>query len=108
ALALFAHRRVEAGVESDRPGWPDNGPNVKVERLQHVVRVATDEVFRGLAIVMPVADGIDLVGVVSHALSIGGTRALLRQRGAEARRAHLDAGAALDRLHHGRKILVRS
>ena len=46
ALTLLAHGRVEAGIEDDGAGASDNGPNVEVERLQHVVRIAADEVFR--------------------------------------------------------------
>jgi hypothetical protein len=44
----------------------DNGPNVEVEWLQHVVGIAANEVFRCLSIMMPVADGIDFVDVIAH------------------------------------------
>src|SRR5262249_17701668 len=75
---------------------------------------------------MPVADGIDFVDVVAHWSSPSAIRAAwgvwraargaqrpghvasLRQGAARARGAHLHAGAALDRLHHGGEILVRS
>ena len=73
ALALLAHGRVKAGVENDRAGRPDDRPNIEVERLQHVVRIAADEVFRGLAIMMSVADGVNFVGVVAHSSSPSGT-----------------------------------
>ena len=46
ALTLLAHGRVEAGIEDDGAGASDNGPNVEVERLQHVMGIAADEVFR--------------------------------------------------------------
>src|SRR5262245_55625699 len=75
ALALLAHGRVEAGIEDDGAGASDNGPNVEIERLQHVVGVAADEVFRCLAIMMPVANGIDFVDVVAHWSSPSGMRA---------------------------------
>ena len=124
ALAFSAHRRIEAGVDNDRTGRADNRPNIEVERLQHVVRVAADEVLRRFAIVVPVSNGIDLMRVVAHSFSPSGISrksyargaerrvnarhgALLRQRGAKALRSDLDAGTALDRLHHGGEILVR-
>ena len=75
ALTLLAHGRVEAGIEDDGAGASDNGPNVEVERLQHVVGVAADEVLRCLAIMMPIADGIDFVDVVAHWSSPLGMRA---------------------------------
>src|SRR5215472_6379472 len=75
ALALLAHGRVEVGIEDDGAGASDNGPNVEIERLQHVVGVAADEVFRCLAIMMPVANGIDFVDVVAHWSSPSGMRA---------------------------------
>src|SRR5262249_15257540 len=83
ALALLAHGRVEAGIEDDGAGASDNGPNVEIERLQHVVGVAADEVFRCLAIMMLVANGIDFVDVVAHWSSPSGMRAA---RGQGARR----------------------
>src|SRR6266446_6677619 len=77
---------------------------------------------------MSVADGIDFVDVIAHGRlrqgcsimmrrersargaprCVGGHGASLRQWPAGARRAHFHAGAALDRLHHGGEILVRS
>src|SRR5262245_23227166 len=84
ALALLAHGRVEPGIEDDGAGASDNGPNVEIERLQHVMGVAADEVFRCLAIMMPVANGIDFVDVVAHWSSPSGMRAA---RGQGARRA---------------------
>src|SRR5262249_2355756 len=68
ALALLSHGRVEAGVQDNRVGRPDNRPDVEVERLQHVMWVAADEIFRGVAIVMPVANGINLMGAVAHSV----------------------------------------
>src|SRR5262245_13151323 len=66
ALALLAHRGVEAGVEDDSLRRPDDRPDIEIERLQHVVGIAADEVLRRLAIVVSVADRIDLVDVVGH------------------------------------------
>ena len=66
ALALLPHRRIEAGVDNDGALGPDDRPDIEVERLQHVVRIAADEVFRCLAIVMAVADRVDLVDVLAH------------------------------------------
>ena len=44
-------------------------PDVVVERLQHVMRIAEDEVFRSFALVVRVTDRVDLVLVViAHAL----------------------------------------
>src|SRR5437899_12809119 len=77
---------------------------------------------------MSVADGIDFVDVIAHGRlrqgcsimmrrersargaprCVRGHGASLRQWPAGARRAHLHAGTALDRLHYGGEILVRS
>src|SRR5262249_23670019 len=95
ALAFSAHGRIEAGVENDRTGWPNDRPNIEVERLQHVVRVAADEVFCRFAIVMPVADGIDFMRVVAHWLL-----SLRVVESARARRDH--AYGALSCAHPGR------
>jgi hypothetical protein len=67
ALALSAHGFVEAGVEHDGAGRPDDGPDKEVERLQHVMRIAVDEIGRRAAVVMAVTDRVDFVQVVAHA-----------------------------------------
>ena len=85
ALAFSAHRRIEAGVDNDRTGRADNRPNIEVERLQHVVRVAADEVLRRFAIVVPVSNGIDLMRVVAHSFSPSGISRKSYARGAERR-----------------------
>jgi hypothetical protein len=69
ALAAPAHRLVEAGIDDDRARRPHDGPHEEVERLQHVVRIAADEVLRRPARVMAVADGVNLVDVVAHEMS---------------------------------------
>src|SRR5262249_25450998 len=46
--------------------FADDRPDVEVERLQHVVGIAVDVIFRRLAIVMAVADRVDLMDVVAH------------------------------------------
>ena len=66
ALALLAHRLVEAGIEHDGAGRPDDRPDKEIERLQHVVRIAVDEVRRRAARMMAVTDGINFVNVFGH------------------------------------------
>ena len=91
------------------PDLSDDRPDVEVERLQHVVRIAADEILRRLARMVPVADRVDLVDVVAHGCSpIVRTRVRFGAIGYRFGRAHLDAGAPLDRLHHGGEVLVRS
>ena len=48
-LAAVGHRLVKAGVEQDGARRTDHRPYEVVERLQHVMRIAADVVFRGLA-----------------------------------------------------------
>ena len=66
ALALLAHRLVEAGIDDDRAGRPDDRPDEEIERLQHVVRIAVDEIRRRTARMMAVTDRVDFVDVVAH------------------------------------------
>jgi len=66
ALAFFAHRFVEAGIDDDRTRRPDDRPHEEIERLQDIVRVAVDEIRGRAARMMTVADGVDLVNVVGH------------------------------------------
>jgi hypothetical protein len=66
ALPLFAHGFVEAGVDHDRPGGPDDRPDEEIERLQDVVRVAVDEIRGRTARMMTVANGVNFVNVVGH------------------------------------------
>ena len=66
ALALLAHRLVEAGIDHDGAGRPDDRPDEEVERLQHVVGIAVDIIRRRRARVVAVTDGIDFVRVVAH------------------------------------------
>jgi len=49
AQAFLAHRLVKAGIEDDGSGRPDDRPDEKVERLQHVMRIAIDEIHRRTA-----------------------------------------------------------
>ena len=71
ALAAPAHRLVEAGIDDDRARRPDNGPHEEVERLQHVVRIAADEILRRPARVMAVTYGVNLVDVIAHEFVLG-------------------------------------
>ena len=66
APALFRHRRVEAGVEDQRPALADNGPDEIVERHRPVMRVAAVEIVSRRALVVRIAHGIDLIGVAAH------------------------------------------
>ena len=70
AAALLGHGGVEAGVDDEGAGGPDDRPDVIVERLQDVVRIAADVVLRRAPVVMAVADGIDFVDVVAHDCSL--------------------------------------
>ena len=67
ALAFLAHRLVEAGIDDDGAGRPDDRPDEEVERLQYVVRIAVDVIGRRPARMVAVTDGIHLVNVVSAA-----------------------------------------
>src|SRR5262249_11890689 len=69
ALAAPAHPLVEARIDDDRAGRTDDRPYEVVERLQHVVRIAADEILRRTARMLAVADGVDLVDVIAHVLS---------------------------------------
>jgi hypothetical protein len=66
ALAPLPHGLVEAGIDHDGAGRPDDGPDEVVERLQHVMQIAVDEIRRRPARVVAVADGKNLVDVVAH------------------------------------------
>ena len=66
ALPLLSHHVVEAGIEDDGAGRSNDRPDIEVERLQNVVRIAKDVVFSRFAFVVAVANGIDLVRVVAH------------------------------------------
>ncbi len=66
ALPFPAHRLVKAGVEDDRAGCTGDRPNEEIERLKPVVRIAVDVICRSRARMVPVADGVDFVGVVTH------------------------------------------
>ena len=67
ALPAAADRFVEAGIDDDRAGRPDDRPDEEIKRLQHVVRIAADEVLRRPPRVLPVADRVNLVHVLGHA-----------------------------------------
>src|SRR5580698_831616 len=67
ALAAPAHWLIEAGIDNDGAGRTDDRPDEEVERLEHVVRIAADEVLRRAPRMMPIADGINLVHVLAHA-----------------------------------------
>src|SRR5580704_5844898 len=81
ALALLAHRLVEAGIDHDGAGRSDDRPNEEVERLQHVVRIAIDVIGRCRAGVAAVADRIDFVRVVAHGFPSVSSPAAILSRG---------------------------
>lgn len=60
-LALLAHRLVEAGINDISPLLADDRPDVIVERLKHIMRVAADVIFVRSAVVMAVVDREDFV-----------------------------------------------
>ena len=66
AVALLPHRLVEAGIDDDRSGRPDDRPDEEIERLQHIVRIAADEIRRRAPFMVAVADGIDFMQVIAH------------------------------------------
>ena len=66
ALAAVADRLVEAGIDHDGPARADDRPDVVVERLDDVVRIGVDVVVGRLALMVAVADGVDLVDAVGH------------------------------------------
>src|ERR1043166_9190615 len=66
ALALLRHRLVEAGVDHESAVRPRDRPDVKIDRLLNVVRIAADVVLRGTAFVTPVLDGVDFMHVAAH------------------------------------------
>jgi hypothetical protein len=55
ALALLRHGLVDASIDEKRAARADDRPDKVIERLQHVVQVAADEILRRFAIVVPVA-----------------------------------------------------
>jgi hypothetical protein len=58
-LAFLAHRLVEAGINDISALLADDRPDVVVERLEHIVRVAADIILLRVAIVMAVVDRKD-------------------------------------------------
>jgi hypothetical protein len=67
AIALLRHLGIEPGIDHDGPGRADDRPDIEVERIVHVVRIAADVVLGRLAVMVAVSDGIDFVDVVGHA-----------------------------------------
>ena len=65
-LALLAHRLVEADIDNDRAGRPDNHLDEKIERLQNVVRIAVNEISRRTARMVAVANGVNFMNIVGH------------------------------------------
>ncbi len=68
-LAAAGHRLVEAGIDDDGAGPPDDRPDEIIERLQDIVRIAADEVFARSPRVMRVADRVDFVRVLVQVLA---------------------------------------
>ena len=63
---LGRHVGAEAGVDDEGAVRPDDGPDEIGERLDDVVQIAAQEVLGGRAIVVRVADRVDLVLAVTH------------------------------------------
>jgi hypothetical protein len=59
----------------------DDGPDVIIERLQHVVRIAADIILRRGPRVMAVADGVDFVDVVAHGGVLNSLIVIIRESG---------------------------
>src|SRR6266436_6768586 len=68
ALALFAHGGVEASVDDEGAVRTNDRPHVVIERLHDVVRIAAEEILGRAALVVCVADRVDLVHVRAHAI----------------------------------------
>ena len=68
ALAFLAHGLVEAGVDHNRAGRPDDRPNKEIERLQNIVRVAINKIGGRTPRMMTVADGVNFMNVVGHGI----------------------------------------
>src|SRR5262249_10254151 len=66
ALALLRHGLVETSIHDKGAARADDRPDKVIERLQHIVRVAADEILRRFAIVVAVADRVDIVNVIGH------------------------------------------
>ena len=66
ASALFRHRLVETGVHHERAVRAADHPDEIRERLEDVVRIAEQKVFRRLPVVVRVTDGENLVNVSEH------------------------------------------
>jgi hypothetical protein len=66
ALALLRHGLVEASIDDKGTVRADDRPDKVIERLQHIVRVAADEILRRFAIVVPIADRVDIMNVIGH------------------------------------------
>ncbi len=60
------HSLVEAGIDNEGAMRADDRPNKEIERLQHIVRIAADEILRRAARVVPVADRVDIMNVIGH------------------------------------------
>src|SRR5262245_16670492 len=66
-LAFLPHPFVKSRIDDIGSFFADNCPDVVVERLQYVMRIAANIIFSRLAIVVSVMNGIDFVNVfVAH------------------------------------------
>src|SRR5947209_610587 len=63
AASLLGHRSIESGVDHEGAVCADDGPDVVGERLQDVVGIAAEKIFRRLPIVMRIAHRIQFVDV---------------------------------------------
>src|SRR5438105_14707073 len=69
AAALGSDRLVEAGVDQEGPLVVLDDPDEIIEWLQHVVRIAADVVLGGFALMLGIANRVDLPDVVVHGCS---------------------------------------
>src|ERR1051326_3315873 len=64
--AFLRHRLVKTGIEDNRAISPNDRPDKVVERHRPIMRIATEKILARAAIVMRVADGVDLVSGAGH------------------------------------------
>src|SRR4029079_11636453 len=57
---------VEAGVDYERAGRAGDRPDVVVDRLARIVRIAADVSLRPPSLMSGIFDGVDFVDVVGH------------------------------------------
>src|SRR5690606_2874926 len=66
APALLRHRGVESGIDHESAMRAADDPDIIIERLDHVGRIAAEEILRRAPGMARIADRIDLVDVDVH------------------------------------------